>query len=86
MLSPVTLITAMVVALEAALGSFTGAVAAGPGRDDLGRVLFYLGFTLKELERFAYAIVELERAVSAPQVPEQHTFAFEVMTSMFPTT
>ena len=52
-------------ALDAARDCFAAAIAAGPERDDRGRVLFYLGFTLKELERFADAIVELERAVSA---------------------
>jgi tetratricopeptide (TPR) repeat protein len=47
---------------EAALHHLERALEAGPGADDLGRVLLYLATCLKELGRFEEAVEHLERA------------------------
>jgi tetratricopeptide (TPR) repeat protein len=49
--------------LESALSEFRAAEQAEPPREDLGAVLCYTGFCLKELGRYAEAIGVLERAV-----------------------
>lgn len=49
-------------ATETALGEFREALAAGPQPSDRGRVLFYIGHCLKELDRFGDAIDPLRRA------------------------
>jgi ribosomal protein S12 methylthiotransferase accessory factor len=51
--------------VEQALARFREALRAGPAREDLGRVLFYTGNCLKELERYPEAIEELRKAVEA---------------------
>jgi len=48
---------------EAARAHFEESLRLGPAPEDLGRVLFYVGACLKELERFDEAIEVLERAV-----------------------
>lgn len=48
--------------MEAALSQFIAAEQADPEREDQGRILFYIGHCLKELERYEEAIVPLRRA------------------------
>ena len=50
---------------EKAKARFEEALGIGPAREDLGRVLFYVGSCLKELERFDQAIDALQAAVEA---------------------
>ena len=50
---------------EAALSEFRAAEQAGPAGEDLGTVLCYTGFCLKELGRYEEAIGVLERGLSA---------------------
>lgn len=49
---------------ESALSALRAAEEAGPAEEDLGRVMFYIGFCLKELGRHAEAIAPLERAAA----------------------
>jgi ribosomal protein S12 methylthiotransferase accessory factor len=44
---------------------FEEALQLDPAKEDLGRILFYIGTCLKEMERFDEAIDVLERAVRA---------------------
>ncbi len=50
---------------ESALNHFRGAHSLGPASEDLGRVLFYVGASLKELERYEEAVDVLRNAVAA---------------------
>lgn len=51
--------------VQKAMLRFGEALELGPAREDLGRVLFYIGTCLKEMERFEEAIEVLEKAVAA---------------------
>ena len=51
--------------MEPAMAHFREALRLGPQPEDLGRVLFYIGACLKELERFDEAMEVLSRAVEA---------------------
>ncbi len=51
--------------VQTAMDHFREALRLGPAKEDLGRVLFYVGTCLKELERFDEAIHELEKAIQA---------------------
>lgn len=50
---------------ESALEQFRAAHSLGPAPEDLGRVLFYVGASLKELERYEEAVDVLREAVAA---------------------
>jgi ribosomal protein S12 methylthiotransferase accessory factor len=50
---------------ETALKWFRDALALGPVAEDLGRVLFYIGTCLKEMEQYEEAVLALREAVAA---------------------
>jgi tetratricopeptide (TPR) repeat protein len=51
--------------VQRAMDHFREALLLDPADEDLGRILFYVGTCLKEMERFEEAIDVLERAVGA---------------------
>jgi tetratricopeptide (TPR) repeat protein len=55
-----------------ALTHFDDALALGPAADELGRVHFFRGFCLKELERFDEAVIDLERSIGLEQAELAH--------------
>ena len=57
---------------EHALVHFDDALALEPAADDLGRVLFFRGFCLKELERYDEAVVDLERSLELERAEPEH--------------
>jgi tetratricopeptide (TPR) repeat protein len=57
---------------ERALGHFDDALALAPAADDLGRVHFFRGFCLKELERYDEAVFDLERSLDLEQAESEH--------------
>jgi ribosomal protein S12 methylthiotransferase accessory factor len=58
---------------EPALEKLQEALALGPGKEDLGRVLFFIGNCLQELGRFDEAIARLRHAVEVdPQDKANH--------------
>ena len=47
------------------MSAFRKALALGPATEDLGRVLFYIGACLKEMEQYEEAVSVLREAVDA---------------------
>ncbi len=58
--------------LERALENFDRSLELGPADDDLGRVRFFRGFCLKELERYEDAVDDLRRAIDLEQPELAH--------------
>jgi tetratricopeptide (TPR) repeat protein len=63
---------------EPALDHFDRALELGPSPEDLGRVWFFRGFCLKELERFGEAADDLRRstALEAPEPAHHNLLGF----------
>lgn len=57
---------------ERALGHFDTALELGPPDDDLGRVRFFRGYSLKELERFDEAAQDLGLAIELEEPEAAH--------------
>jgi tetratricopeptide (TPR) repeat protein len=57
---------------QSALDHFNRALELGPAEDDLGRVRFFRGFCLKELERFEEAIRDLRRSIELEEPALAH--------------
>jgi tetratricopeptide (TPR) repeat protein len=57
---------------ETALEHFDTALALGPPEDDLGRVLFFRGYCLKQLERYDEAVDDLGLSIELEQPEPEH--------------
>ena len=64
--------------LDEALAHFDRALALGPTRDDLGRVRFFRGYCLKELERYPEAVDDLRRSIELeePKLAHHNTLGY----------
>jgi tetratricopeptide (TPR) repeat protein len=57
---------------ERALGHFDRALELGPTDGDLGRVRFFRGYCLKELERYEEATIDLRRSIELEEAELAH--------------